>query len=373
MSAQIIENNNNNNKSDDKWPLRQLLPWNQAQREYFLHFDSVKLDALFRAFLFCLMHLFFCAQESEEELDEQDEIELCKSTVCSVETYRVNACIKAENTWAVKYKVQKFSELNKRRKEECYKYMEEKQARLQELMHMKRYQEGRERRRLRLVDAYLERRHSKRVFEKMKSLVGVPDRIESAQDIHMYASVEYMDMTFGSMQSSETVIRNPAEPTPIMTTAPKPSNTIASRPNETTTTKPSKTTATKRGVSKNKANAKQSIVTTIEVECSSDSIYLEDGRFNQLQMTPDVNINEAEQSEQGTEFAYDDGADDDYDDEYTTEDELSPPTEIRFQKLDTPSQNLRSRRSTCQSQNYSEGQTYSQFERCPLVTSTQDL
>lgn len=307
--------------------------------------------------------MFFCTQDSEEELDEQDEIEMCKSTVCSVEAYRVNACIKAENTWAAKCKVKKFSELNKRRKEDCYKYMVEKQGRLQELMNMKRYQEGRERRRLRLVDAYLERRHSKRLFEKMKALANVPERDESAEDIHIYESVTgYMDSTStcGSMQSSDTVIRKPSEPAPIKLTA----------------TKKSKTTTTKRGKSMNQVIAEKAIMTVIAVESSSESTIQPDERFNHYQSTPDLNVDETEQSEAGSVFTYDDGPDEDDDDEYNTEDESSTPDAINgipFQKLDTPSQNVRSHRSTHQSQQFSDGQTYSQFERCSLVTSTQDL
>lgn len=367
MPASVSKNNNNNNTSDDKWSLRQLAPWNQAQREHFL-LDSVRPGRnsyLTRAFVHSISidtWIFFCTQDSEEELDEQDEIEMCKSTVCSVEAYRVNACIKAENTWAAKYKVKKFSELNERRKEDCYKYMVEKQGRLQELMHMKRYQEGRERRRLRLVDAYLERRHNKRLFGKMKSLANVPERDESAQDIRMYESVEYMDSTsiFGSMQSSETVIRKPSEPAPIKLTA----------------TMKSKTTATKRGKSMNQAIAEKAIVTVIAIDSSSESIIQPDERFNHYQSTPDLNVDESEQSEAGSVFTYDDGPDEDDEDEYTTEDEtsqLDAINGIRFQKLDTPSQNVRSRPSTQQSQQFSDGQTYSQFERCSLVTSTQDM
>lgn len=114
-------------------------------------------------------------QDSDDECDENDAISMCKNTVCTVETYRVNACIKAEATWAVKYNVKKFSDLSKQQQLECYRYMIEKQARLQKLLHMDRYQEGRQQRSSRLKDAYLERRNRKRYFEKMKSLADVPD------------------------------------------------------------------------------------------------------------------------------------------------------------------------------------------------------
>lgn len=114
-------------------------------------------------------------QDSDDECDENDAITMCKNTICTVETYRVNACIKAEATWAVKYNVEKFSDLNEQQQLECYRYMREKQARLQKLLHMDRYQKGRQQRSSRLKDAYLERRNRRRYFEKMKSLANVPD------------------------------------------------------------------------------------------------------------------------------------------------------------------------------------------------------
>lgn len=126
----------------------------------------------------------------------------------------------------------------------------------------------------------------------------------------------------------------------------------------------------------NQVIAEKAIMTVIAVESSSESTIQPDERFNHYQSTPDLNVDETEQSEAGSVFTYDDGPDEDDDDEYNTEDESSTPDAINgipFQKLDTPSQNVRSHRSTHQSQQFSDGQTYSQFERCSLVTSTQDL
>lgn len=110
----------------------------------------------------------------DRELNDEDLIDMCRNTVCKVEMYRVNACKKAENTYAVKYKVKDFAQLSAHRKVKCHKYMKEKASHLAQLSNMDRYQAGRERRRLRRMDAYFEQRARKRMFLAMKALADFP-------------------------------------------------------------------------------------------------------------------------------------------------------------------------------------------------------
>lgn len=354
-------NSNNNQNGEDKYALSQLQPWNIAQSEYF--FDTVSIPNLLNIEPNQLNSVFFRTQDSEEEFDEQDEMEMCKNTTCSVETFRVNACFKAETTWAVKYKVKTFGELSKERKEECYRYMQEKHARLEGLINMPRYQAGRERRRIRLRDAYLKQRHRKRVFEKMKSLASVPDPDpnETAQDIHMYNSVEYMDETFGSVQSSQTVIRRP--------------------PKSTTKSTRSSTAIQNQSVEQvieviEESVIVESIVVSQSSQSHSNSRLGTEKRFNHISPS-DISIDEAEPSEPESVASYYEETDNEiivYAD--TSDDESYPSVEfskIFFKGVNTPGTSTQSSRSKQQSQSQSELQTYSQFERDGVVTSTQDF
>lgn len=289
-------------------------------------------------------------QDTEEEFDEQDEIEMCKNTVCSVETYRVNACVKAEKAYVDKYNVEKFKSLNHGLKQECYRFMVEKHARLEELIDMRRYQAGRERRRLRLKDAYLEQRHRKRLFEKMKSLADVPERNDS--DLYMYGSVEYRNDTLGSIQSSQTVIRKTAKSTAKSTTT-------------TVTTKPNESTAR---LTDNVIVVSKSIPISKIFDRASE-------RYNYHESPEE--IYEAGLSESESMSTYNvenvDGVVSSVD---TSDDELCQSLEtnrFNFVKIDTLSISSQSSRRSCRSSNQPAATTYSQFERHGLVTSTQEV
>lgn len=261
---------------------------------------------------------------------------MCKSTVCVVEAYRVNACIKAENTWKAKYNVRNFKDLSVRRQQQCYRYMEEKQGRLQELMHMEHYQQGRKRRQLRLMDAYFERRHEQRHFEKMKSLAGVPDRNELAHDVDMYTS--FGDSYGVSEESTQTVIR-----------------------------KPSKSSA-----SLNISNDQNVIEANVAISSSSDALIVR--RFNDYD-SPDIIIEyEVETSENETIATCGSAEESDFDD---SDDEPCEPEALQrldFHLFKSPASSTYSTQKTrsTQSQSESEGQTYSQFEATDVVTSTQN-
>lgn len=305
----------------------------------------------------------FATQDSEGEFDEQDAIEMCKNTTCSVETYRVNACFKAETTWAVKYNAKTFGELSKRRKEECYRYMEKKYARLEELMNMPRYQAGRERRRLRLKDAYIKQRHRKRVFEKMKSLASVPDPedIELDQDIHMYNSVEYMDETFGSVQSSQTVIRRPPK------SAAKSTSSSTAKQNQS---------VNQLIQVLEESLIVEAVVVSQSSESHSDSVAGEK-RFNHYVSPSEIAIDEPEPSEsESIASYYEETVEDDIVYADSSDDESYPSIDInrfRLKGMNTPGISTQSSRSKQQRQSQSEAQTYSQFERDGIVTSTQDF
>lgn len=60
----------------------------------------------------------------------------------------------------------------------CYEYMEANFDRLKRLSDMERYQAGRERRRLRLRDAFIKERHEKRLFKAMAARASQANELD---------------------------------------------------------------------------------------------------------------------------------------------------------------------------------------------------
>lgn len=141
----------------------------------------------------------------------------------------MNACVKVEASDAKRHGVKTFAELSDEQKQQSYRSMEKDYAHLASLSNMPRYQAGRERRRRRLKIRYMNERHRQRVFEKMKSLSTVPDPDNTQNDVSAYKSVEFMEETFSSVLSSETVIHISS---PRITNTSKNRQNILSQRNE---------------------------------------------------------------------------------------------------------------------------------------------